>query len=1142
MVAYVNGKRFTVYDQDTKGSIIQRIASQNNTKAIYVSTTPVNFDPNDKKLNITATFLSDTLEDIDFTAIDTELLKDWPNVDDREAELLWIHLHKGTIPKDLPISERRELSKQYTDYSIDLQNDIKKQRANVNTFVKEAKSLANIETPDYTNFDVDQIVVSSQIDILSPNKNDITIMNIFNNFKTSTQIPFVSIVYDEKRYYKVKQDAHIDVAWVTDAMQNQESNTISFRVLRSFARKKVYTTVLWVSTNSIIYSYGKREGTKSKEVIDTILKSVVGLKFHKSTEKSISIKGSFSFPLFTINRFLFLDMIMNDPFISNFLIVKERNPPKKGKQLKELATMKQRFYIYYWPKDVDNFESTFTFTLTESEDALIVRLFRINNMEQVKEFQNTLSKILGVYLSRKDSVIDYYRKYIDGLDKKIGLAKSKKGTVKKTKLLLNKLREKRPELFVKNYSSVCDPKFQPTIITEEEAKNYDDDRKMIYPQPDGDIYVCDPLDPKSKHVYPGLVRNKKLINKDEEPYLPCCYKENQKNKGAYKEYTAGSKAPKRKESGTGHVSGRNKVTDVYRYSKLPFNIGQLFSLIYKENIDDRILRFGVPQTNNSFIHCLEEALNPKYSIIPYSQSITYVENLRKSFADLPLQLGKQEMYNYSLEDIKNRILNENEEFDPKLFVRLMAYRYDCNIFMFYFARKKKDENEKSSIDGELLLPANSGVYLSPHLSIKRSIVIVVNPEGYCEVVGDVKKIGTQYIKRFIFDDVNTIRFLIGVQYGETTVHEVVRDTFITEKSILSKYRPTQYDFISTATAQYIDDKGKVRLLELSNGIYLETSPLPPFELPIIESVSGVPSVDYSVAIEFVRSYSFDIVGVSSTGLLVKRKDLPFGFIITNPPPNDITLPEYYRDPLRTENYSLVKLYRYMERVSYYLQEYTKYIYSLNPSKFSEESFVVIKNHRYAKFDRYFNINNGTFTQNNRIIVTKNNLVDRLMYYLNTYSRNQPDKLASYKNMKLVPLSFTSIYDFKMFSNEIVFMNQLSLIVWLKNKQIAFNCVRNLQKPKLKQPYYYMNYTLFKNNIVLIQNVQNGELNRALNVSAIWQQKKYNIGYYASGINQNDISYTVFSCDGGKTVSGSTVSKAHVIKYTNTDIYAAVLFI
>lgn len=1134
MYMKINDERFTVYSDDTVGSVIERISSKNKSLPKYILITPENFEIKNG-VSLKVDFLEKEIQNVDFFNIST-LLKRWEknNLTLFDLKMLWIYKKdgaKGIPTSNLTPNETRKLIRAYSNFKVVLDEEKKILSKKVKEFEKQRIEFEDIKIPEYTEFTIDKLLKTVK---LSTKDTNINLLSIFNNFKTSEVTPFVSLYYEKKRYYKTYESSKINNLWINESMTKQYENTMIVYVKITENKKSIFEPILWSENNEIIYSTKSFEN--NLDVVDTLLSRVLITKpFKIESQTETSIKGEYKILGVTINRYIFLDMIMNDPYISSSLMVRERNPPRKQKlKIEEVASMKKRFYIYYWPKGIENFDNSFTFTLTETGKGDIdVRIFRIKNIEDVKTFQENFAKIIGVYEKRKETVNSYYRGFIKNYDKKIQSKGAKKVVEKKTKKLLNMLREKRPDLFIKNYSRLCDPKFQPTIVDEEEAKNYDNEEKMKYPEEKGDWYVCKRNDKNNPYIYPGLVRNTKLENKEEEPYLPCCYKESQKNKGGYMEYISGIKNLKRREFGIGHIGGGTKITATYNYSKLPFNIGKLFNKIYGEDVEEKILRFGVPKDQNSFIHCLEEALEPKYSQLSYSKSIKYVENLRKSFINLPLVLAKQEFYGRNIKDIREKILSK-DFFDPRLFVNIMAYKYNCNIFLFYFTkRSNKLEIQKKSIDGELLLPFYSSFYLSNFFPLKKSVAIILNPNNQCEIIGDIRKIGSLRHKRFLFTNKNIINYLIQTFNRKMRVYELINDH-------VTLYEAVKYDFLQDAKAQYIDSMGKVRMIIFGNGINIATAPLPPFNLPSLKKIP-VNNAKFSRVNAFIKRYNFRVTSVFKEGVILYREDLPYAFIKTIPPKEIVNVSSYYRSPLEIEDYSIVRNYRVAEKTAHYLLQYTIFMYYQNNKKLSSEDFIIVPDHVYKKFGNEFTFDNFFLNEDKKIIVKDNDMIFRLLYHLKIHLKNFSNDFLYDKNYN-IPKLYNSIYDFRKFSGEIIFMSFESLVYYTNNKKIISNEIKENMDMSMEFPYYYKNNNIFGDNIVMIQNVLNGDIESALNVSLLWEYKKYNIGYFSGKLKSSkNISYTLYSEKNVEKIEGTISLDIKIYKYID-GTYAAVMFL
>ena len=123
----------------------------------------------------------------------------------------------------------------------------------------------------------------------------------------------------------------------------------------------------------------------------------------------------------------------------------------------------------------------------------------------------------------------------------------------------------------------------------------------------------------------------------------------------------------------------NKILDSNQYGTLPENIENIFSLIQKSGYQQ--IRRGVSRTINSFLEAVMVASREKNS----SRKITdkFIQNIRTQLSTPEnAALCRQEMYDYSIEQIQTKISSKKEYFDPKLFCRLLEYNFKCNIILF----------------------------------------------------------------------------------------------------------------------------------------------------------------------------------------------------------------------------------------------------------------------------------------------------------------------------------------------------------------------------------------------------------------------------------------------------------------------------
>jgi hypothetical protein len=121
---------------------------------------------------------------------------------------------------------------------------------------------------------------------------------------------------------------------------------------------------------------------------------------------------------------------------------------------------------------------------------------------------------------------------------------------------------------------------------------------------------------------------------------------------------------------------------------------------------------------------LERAFNKKYVEMSLKQKYDRVDIILNEISrqnDDFFVVSKQELYDYSYDDIRNYFIKKDAYIDPDLFINIFAIYYNCNIVVFN--KNKKHPN------GELSVPRNSITHLQykPNPSLKTVIIIKYQP-------------------------------------------------------------------------------------------------------------------------------------------------------------------------------------------------------------------------------------------------------------------------------------------------------------------------------------------------------------------------------------------------------------------------------
>jgi hypothetical protein len=232
------------------------------------------------------------------------------------------------------------------------------------------------------------------------------------------------------------------------------------------------------STAAVIAKLGAPEHTKLKETVNY---EVVLVPPDAET-------------MFALDRNVWADLIMNNALIARDFVIDEH-----------VRASKQNIFLYGMIPG----GKRQPMAILEEGAAFKLRLFNADG-DAVAHWISLVSKLLGVY---QTSAVEIAREYNQFLSEPIVLKK------------LSTRIDIRPTFFLPNYSRTC--QYMPRLVSPEEAKEDDRDgfQVLTFP-PDQFQFSCSHHD---LHIFPGLRANT-LSNKEEYPYLPCCFKQDQRTK------------------------------------------------------------------------------------------------------------------------------------------------------------------------------------------------------------------------------------------------------------------------------------------------------------------------------------------------------------------------------------------------------------------------------------------------------------------------------------------------------------------------------------------------------------------------------------------------------------------------------------
>ena len=447
-----------------------------------------------------------------------------------------------------------------------------------------------------------------------------------------------------------------------------------------------------------------------------------------------------------------------------------------------------------------------------------------------------------IYDEKKEKIIDEYKQYIENFGSQ--LINEKKGENTEYEEIIN--RKECPSLFVSGYSRKC--KVVPTIIKKNDEQLFIDSGKKVIEFPrygeDKRFYYCN----DDIYKFPGLSKNK-LSNKDLYPEIPCCFMTDQseggKNHALYQKYYFDIDI-ENKTTTQQKIITTNKILARDSIGELPYTIKQFFS-INTIDTDKHYVRKGMSKLENSkssFLMAILEAIGDKQMYEKRSDEdiILYLNNIRKQLSDdlNNTSLCKQELYDYTSEEIKNNISNPLVNLEATLYSRLLEHKYNCNIFIFnetgmilprYLYTHYKYDNKKNNI------------MIYQHIGSERDNLTYLQYELIIKI-----KRGN------IYDNKNNSCLMIHKH--NSGMSRYLNNTFNTlNKSYTSNNNLVNIFEINNMIkpyAQSIDNYGKCRRIDVllnKQQITIFTDPLPPLKLPEIYITDSINKISSEIALK-----------------------------------------------------------------------------------------------------------------------------------------------------------------------------------------------------------------------------------------------------------------------------------------------------
>jgi hypothetical protein len=996
-------------------------------------------------------------------------------------------------------------------------SSIKTIKSNADKEEKMNREFDEIEIEEnYSEFELEKL--EFQV-ILESSKT--TIMELFNNIVLTKEVPFATINY----IYKVINDFIPESDWFTSL---DNIIVLKFKDNKEFSNCFISIENNDEIDNSIIKLSLSATVSKQKDDIrNIVVQNILNIFTNKDNLivkqfTDTKIKGLFYFPRKTLNKFVLSDLIMNNNFFSKLMVVDESvKASKKNESLyvhfrnEKTGEVTANISEKYSFKGDQNLRGKDIINLFPYKSYYLrIKITSIKNIESVLLFQNILSKILNLYEQKYMEVFNFYKMYIPTF-----------GTKDEPDIVIKppKLKDLAPEVFVNGYPPTCP--HQPTIIDDSEVKDAEAEGKQVMRFPkESDIvenflvrnYICN----HESAIYPGL-RSNPLSNNDMVPFLPCCYEKNHSEiQGSeYRQYYFGDQA-KNKFKFQQELIITNKFVGRDTFGTIPESLDRIFNII-NNNKQYMYVRMGVTDSKSSFLECILQGLYEQTGILKHKSDtarINFLKQYRKQLANNPyISICRQEMFDFNIDQIREKISDIDQYFDPKYFVSLLEKIYNCNIYVFNRQGLLLPRFEKKYFKTKT--QSNINLFIYQHRGSKNERAIY----DRCELIVKWNTEGQDVDYR---EDNNTPVSM--------KLKEIFRDVIKTY-SFNSNIETANFNYFSDAyIGQGIDAYGKTIMIKFQYGEEegtLLTSPMQPLPIPEIKNWT-ITKMNLQSGLKFLQQINTDnlVTNIVQNTINNSVENLTCNIgdiVVTIPVQSSIPIDTIQvnivnrANNLYNKTNSLNEIFNRNKKLTRYISEYLLWLFSrmitrmristnLNSllDQFVENHIDIDSSYQYPEnIQKIFSID-SPLIRNNKLVVKSEEIVRRLVYHLRLQIRRNENKIRNYHLMSSIENYYVDITDFDKYEGQIMISGQDSLQNWINEKISKLNSFTNSVKVQIDTPYFFRN-NLISNKIYLAQNTDS--LEKAIKIATVWDNGNgINIGNNFEVEQVDKVNYTLYA--------------------------------
>jgi len=950
----------------------------------------------------------------------------------------------------------------------------------------------------FTNFECEKISVDFTLNITN-----VSLVEIFNSVVLTPYVPFASV----DNYFKILKDFLPSEDWSYNL-----PNIIIFKVLQKIdvleSETDDYVDIfLTIDENdkviiSLSLMIGKSYLSVDELIMNRFIKCLSG--FNKKVDiiesEQSGVNGVFYLPQMTMNRYVFSDIIINNPVFSAYMSIDESIKATK---------QKGSLYVHFSSQEFGELAFNITEKVAIKNDANlknkdIHNLFKIGSkyvrvkisyadtLDIIEGFQELFSKLYTIYLQNFDQIKQEYEQFLPDL-----FIEDPEKVIERKEL---KLKDIAPEVFVGGYPQKCLDK--PNIILDDEVDDAEQAGKIVmrYPR-DGEgfpprNYICNHKDAR----FPGL-RENPLSNKERVPFLPCCYKKNQSEKsGSIFRHYFYEEDRKEKDDKQQNFIKTNKFVQKDKYGELIGDVNKIFE-VFDASHEYMYLRKGVSATENSFLECVLEAMQGEITKIEEDDVEQFVKDIREEIgSDRKLcNVGKQEMYDYSIEEINKYLLDNGEYLNPELTISILERFFNCNIYVFnrYGFKFGKIVKPRHLQSYYRFLPekTNKSVFIYEHSGSTSDHA--KNPR--CELI--VKwKVGTTDDIKYSFDNDSDI-----VNKIENLYFSILKSYSLNKLNHLVVF-PLK---LSNTMKQSFDSYGKTRMIKFNYEGQTITFLLSGVPCLTLESTDDIvpTSIEYNLANKIIKEYNLVIKGKTDKLLVLQSGNVDIMIPVSNL--NDISkipMIDINTDIFPDQTDSNLFNFNKYKKIARYVIEYSYWIFSEFYQdkyeqdlenvliEFAEKKIEINPDFEYLTINKYFSMD-SPLLNNNKLVVKSEEALKRLIYNLRVALRNNMSKIKNYYKKLTIDNFYVEVSDFDRFHSQVILYGKDSVIKWLNQQNSSYDLSDSVIFTI--NPYFFKN-TLVGNKLYLAQNTSSIE--KAKEIALKWHTENYNVGFDPVGID------------------------------------------